>query len=80
MHGKTSTPIIFRARLQLAGPKGLTAHVRRQKTRPSRSLLLQREARQASGKPSNDVDNGIVGFGTTDSGFCVRCMWSCGNV
>ncbi|CAJ1386416.1 unnamed protein product [Effrenium voratum] len=52
--------------LQLAGPKGLTAHVRRQKTRPSRSLL-QREARQASGKPSNDVDNGIVGFGTTEA-------------
>eukprot|EP00435_Cladocopium_sp_Y103_P061658 s1182_g23.t1 len=53
---------------QLSGPKGLMAKVRRQKApAPSRapSSLLQREARQ--GKPSNDVDNGIVGFGTTEA-------------
>ena len=59
--------------LQLTGPKGLTAHVRRQKAhgtsgaeKPEKPSFLQREA-SASRKPSNDVDNGIVGFGTTEA-------------
>ena len=59
--------------LQLTGPKGLTAQVRRQKAhgtsgaeKPEKPSFLQREA-SASRKPSNDVDNGIVGFGTTEA-------------
>ena len=59
--------------LQLAGPKGLTAHVRRQKAhgtsdakKAEKPSFLQREA-SASNKPSNDVDSGIVGFGTTEA-------------
>eukprot|EP00913_Durusdinium_trenchii_P032326 g30267.t1 len=62
--------------LQLAGPKGLTARLSRRQSRapprrpgpPSGSAppasVLQREADR---KPSNDVDNGIVGFGSTEA-------------
>ena len=59
--------------LQMAGPKGLTAHVRRQKAhgtsdakKAEKPSFLQREA-SASQKPSNDVDSGIIGFGTTEA-------------
>ena len=70
----TSFPGVGEKPLQLAGPKGLTAHVRRQrgqqtpnranKGSASKPSFLQRDANR---KPSNDVDNGIVGFGTTEA-------------